>query len=184
MHTNCKTLSSRFTKPACANHRVIPTPIRGIMTILARASDAIAPRGKGSPDRMRKQERALPRHIRPIGTHAAPTKVAVSRTKASGGCPSGATGRKCGWKLDDGGRKSALSGSTSAVTIASTITIGEGLSNSFKKCFKRERRRLRREERRSIGRWRSSGKDAGEGLMLPSQTIMDVGVAASPVSVF
>jgi len=164
MHTNCKTLSSRCTKPACTNHRVIPTPIRGVTTIFARASDTIAPRGKGSPDRMRKQARALPRHIRPIGTHAAPTKVAVSRTKASGGCPSGATGRKRGWKFDDGGRKSALSGSTSAITIANTITIGEGLSNSFKKCGERGTRwsQPEREERGSAGRRRSSGEEAGE----------------------
>jgi hypothetical protein len=50
---------------------------------------------------------------------------------ASGGCPSGATVRKRGLKLDDGGRKSALRRSTSAITIANTITIGEGLSNSI-----------------------------------------------------
>jgi hypothetical protein len=133
-------------------------PIRGVTTIFARASDAIAPRGKGSPDRTRKQARALPRHIRPIGTHAAPTKVAVSRTKASGGCPSGAMGRKRGLKLDDGGRKSALSGSTSAITIANTITIGQGLSNSFKICGERGTRWSQREERGSVGCRRSSGR--------------------------
>jgi hypothetical protein len=184
MHTNCKTLSSRCTKPACANHRVIPTPIRGVTTIFARASDAIAPRGKGSPDRTRKQARALPRHIRPIGTHAAPTKVAVSRTKASGGCPSGAMGRKRGLKLDDGGRKSALSGSTSAITIANTITIGQGLSNSFKICGERGTRWSQREERGSVGCRRSSGEEAGERQILLSQIIIDVGAAAFPMGVF
>lgn len=141
MHTNCKTLSSRCTNPTCVNHRVIPIPTNGVTTIFASASAAIAPRGNASPERTRKHARALPRHIRPTGTHAAPTKLAVSRTKASGGCPSGATGLKRGWKVGDGGRKRALSGSTSAITIAITITIGEGLSSSFrKKCREREGR--------------------------------------------
>jgi hypothetical protein len=54
---------TRMCKPSC----VIPTPIRGVKTIFARASDAIVPREKGSPDRMRKQARALRRHIRPTG---------------------------------------------------------------------------------------------------------------------
>src|ERR1700733_12490462 len=138
MHTNCKTLSSRCTKPTCANPRVIATPIIGMTTIFPSASEAIAPLGKGPPDRKFSEERALPRHIRPSGMHASPTKVAVSKMKASGGCPSGAAGRKCGWKFDDGGMKSALRGSTRDITNESTITIVQGLSSCLSKCRERE----------------------------------------------
>jgi len=130
-------------KPRYTNHRVIPTPIRGVTTIFARASEVIAPVGKGSSDRSLKQAMTLPRHRRPIGAYAAPTKLVMSRMKASGGCPSGATGRKRGWKFDDGGRKRALKGSTRAITIASIITIGAGLRSCFMNCLERERiRRL------------------------------------------
>jgi hypothetical protein len=80
------------------------------MTIFARASAAMAPHGKASPKPTGKCARALPRHVRPIGMLATPTNVAVSRTKASGGCPSGAIGRKRGWKSVEGGRKSAFRG--------------------------------------------------------------------------
>jgi hypothetical protein len=126
-----------------------------VTTIFAKASATIAPRGKASPERTRKQARALPRHIRPIGTHAAPTKLAVSRTKARGGCPSGATGRKRGWKFDEGGKKRALRGFTSAITIANRITIGAGLSSSFRKCRERKGGWF------AALCWRSSGEEAG-----------------------
>jgi len=142
MHTNCKTLSSRFTKPTCVNTRVIATPIIGMTTNFPTASEAIAPLGKGPPDRKLMQARELPRHIRLSGMHNQPTKVAVSKIKASGGCPSGAVDRKCGWKLDDGGMKSALRGSTRAVTNESTITTAQGWSSCFRKCRERERRSL------------------------------------------
>ena len=138
MHTNCKTASSRCMKPRCTNHRVIPTPIIGVITIFSSVSELIAPVGKGSPDRSCNQAMALPRHRRPIGAYAAPTKLAMSRTKASRGCPSGATGRKRGWKFDDGGRKRALKGSTRAITIAIMITNGAGLRSCFKNCLERE----------------------------------------------
>jgi hypothetical protein len=138
MHTNCKTLSSRCTKPTCTNARVIVTPIIGMTTIFPSASEAIAPLGKGPPDRKLRQARALPRHIRPSGMHAPPMKVAVSKIKASGGCPSGAAGRKCGWKFDDGGIKSALRGSTRETTNESTIITVQGLSSCFRKCHERE----------------------------------------------
>lgn len=139
-HTNCKTLSSRFTKPTCVNPRVIATPIIGMRTIFPSASDAIAPLGKGSPDLKLNPARALPRQIRPSGTHASPTKVAMSRITANGGCPSGATGRKCGWKFDDGGMNSALRGSTREITNESAITTVQGLSSCFRKRREWERR--------------------------------------------
>jgi hypothetical protein len=119
---------------------VIATPIIGMTTILPSASEAIAHLGKDPSDRKLREARALPRHIRPSGMHAPPTKVAVSKIKASGGCPSGATGRKCGWKVDDGGMKSALSGSTREITNESKITTVQGLSSCLKKCHKREMR--------------------------------------------
>jgi hypothetical protein len=140
MHTNCKTLSSPCTKPTCTNPRVIAMPIIGMTTIFPSASEAIAPLGKGPPDRKLREARALPTHIRPSGMHAPPMKVAVSKIKASGGCPSGAIGRKCGWKVDDGGMKRALSGSTREITNESTITIVQGLSRCLRKCLKREMR--------------------------------------------
>jgi len=110
----------------------------GITTIFPSANETIAPLGNGPPDRKLKEARALPRHIRPSGTVASPMKVAVSKIKANSGCPSGATGRKRGWKLDDGGRKSALRGSTRAITNESTITTVQGLSDCFRKCRERE----------------------------------------------
>lgn len=139
MQTNCKTLSSRSTKPAFTKDRVTATPKIGMMIILTSAREAIAPRGKASPVFKRKRASALPKHTRPIGTLAAPTNVAKSRTNASGGWPSGATGRKRGWKFADGSRNRALSGSTSAMTIARTITIGGGLRSSTKKRFRWDR---------------------------------------------
>ena len=136
MHTNYKTLSSRSTKPACANHRVILTPISGVTTVLASASAVIAPRGNVSPERKRRQASAPPWHIKPIGTLAAPTKFAVSRIKVSGGWPSRRSGTAVG-SCPTGAGKSALSGSTNAITTEMTISTGMGSDNSAKKCRER-----------------------------------------------
>ena len=124
IHTNCKTYRR---DPQTQRHRVIPTLSRGVTTILARVSTVITPCGNVSPGRKRRKVGALPRYIKPIGTLAVPTKSAVSRIKASGGSPSGATGR-----MPDGGREAPLSGSTSAITTEIAITTGMGLSHSVK----------------------------------------------------
>lgn len=96
MQTNLNTLSCLLMTPAIVRPSHIRTPIIGDSAILATAKALMAPTG------IARQAvtligtfslaRAEPRQIKPNGTLAAPTNVAVSITKASGGWPSGAFG--------------------------------------------------------------------------------------------
>lgn len=89
MQTKRSTLSSLLMIPAFVSPSQMSTPSIGEMTILAMAKALIAPTGiafhEGTFMGTLSRASADPRHISPMGTLAAPTKVAVSIMKASGG---------------------------------------------------------------------------------------------------
>lgn len=123
------------------------TPSIGIMNIFVTEKARMAPRGR-FPHSSRERgsctrATADPRHMRPSGTEAAPTKVALHHTillsnlktgvnecktthqssiNANGGCPSGAFG--IGELLT--GVKSALSGVTAVITMLAIIVTEHG----------------------------------------------------------